>query len=364
MSSIKNAEVALGFMAFIYKLMEYCSTLLAGSPASHLAQLDAVETKAFKIIRISHAESECMGPKLRHRRQVCAGDEWSYHQPPSGETAVGQRDEAAGSSMAKESGAYSGEDYKSHFQPREYFKRNLRGLQRPQEGNYLPWALKKLHQVFSHSDLHGHRLLDVGSGPSIYQILSAGEAFDDIYLSDFTEVNRNELHLWLADSPEAFNWSPIIQYVCDLEGNGDTCESKSERLRRKVKSVLFCDVNQDPPVCGIDPPFDCILTTLCLEAACLDIEMYHQAVGRLAGLLKAGGHLVMVVTLEETFYQVGNKRFYCLTLSEATVQEALIKAGFSITVYEKCCRSEFADAYANFTAILLVVAQKNPLKQQ
>uniref|UniRef100_UPI00358EC49C nicotinamide N-methyltransferase-like n=1 Tax=Myxine glutinosa TaxID=7769 RepID=UPI00358EC49C len=274
------------------------------------------------------------------------------------------RDEAPGSTMAKESGAYSGEDYKSHFQPREYFRNNLGGLQRPQEGNFLPWPLKKLHQVFSHSDLHGHRLLDVGSGPSIYQILSASEAFDDIYLSDFTEVNGNELHLWLEDSPEAFNWSPIIQYVCDLEGNGDTCESKSERLRRKVKSVLFCDVNQDPPVCGIDPPFDCILTTFCLEVACLDIEMYHQAVGRLAGLLKAGGHLVMLVALEETFYQVGNKRFWCLELSEATVQEALIKAGLSITVYEKCCRSEFGDAPSDFTSILLIVAQKNPLKQQ
>uniref|UniRef100_UPI00358F69CE nicotinamide N-methyltransferase-like n=1 Tax=Myxine glutinosa TaxID=7769 RepID=UPI00358F69CE len=228
----------------------------------------------------------------------------------------------------------------------------------------LLFSFTKSYQVFSHSDLHGHRLLDVGSGPSIYQILSASEAFDDIYLSDFTEVNRNELHLWLADSPEAFNWSPIIQYVCDLEGNGDTCESKSERLRRKVKSVLSCDVNQDPPVCGIDPPFDCILTTFCLEVACLDIEMYHQAVGRLAGLLKAGGHLVMLDTLEETFYHVGNKRFCSLPLSEATVQEALIKAGLSITVYEKCCRSEFGDAHSNFTSILLIVAQKNPLKQQ
>ena len=36
--------------AFIHSLMEYCSPLWAGAPASHLAQLDAVETKAIKII--------------------------------------------------------------------------------------------------------------------------------------------------------------------------------------------------------------------------------------------------------------------------------------------------------------------------
>ena len=39
-------------------------------PASHLAQLDAVETKAFKIIGISRDEAESMGLTLRHCRQV------------------------------------------------------------------------------------------------------------------------------------------------------------------------------------------------------------------------------------------------------------------------------------------------------
>ena len=50
--------------------MEYCSPLLAGSPASHPAQLDAVETKAFNITGISHAEAESMGLSLSHHREV------------------------------------------------------------------------------------------------------------------------------------------------------------------------------------------------------------------------------------------------------------------------------------------------------
>ena len=50
--------------------MEYCSSLWAGTPASHLAQLDAMETKAYKIIGMSHDEAESMGLLLSHRRQV------------------------------------------------------------------------------------------------------------------------------------------------------------------------------------------------------------------------------------------------------------------------------------------------------
>ena len=50
--------------------MEYCSPRSAGSPASHLTELDAVEIKAFKIIEISHDEAEFMGRTLCHHRKV------------------------------------------------------------------------------------------------------------------------------------------------------------------------------------------------------------------------------------------------------------------------------------------------------
>ena len=50
--------------------MEYCSLLWAGAPASHIAQFDTVETKAFKVIGISRDEAESMGLSLHHCRQV------------------------------------------------------------------------------------------------------------------------------------------------------------------------------------------------------------------------------------------------------------------------------------------------------
>ena len=41
--------------------MEYCSPLWAGAATSRLAQLDAMESKAFKIIGISRDGAEYMG---------------------------------------------------------------------------------------------------------------------------------------------------------------------------------------------------------------------------------------------------------------------------------------------------------------
>ena len=60
------------YKAFICSLMKYCSPLWAGTPASHLTLLDAVETKAFRIIGSSRDEAESLGLSLCHCRQVGA----------------------------------------------------------------------------------------------------------------------------------------------------------------------------------------------------------------------------------------------------------------------------------------------------
>ena len=57
-------SLTLWKMLFIYLLMTLPSAVTS------LAQLDAMETKAFKIIGISLDEAESMGLSLRHRRQV------------------------------------------------------------------------------------------------------------------------------------------------------------------------------------------------------------------------------------------------------------------------------------------------------
>ena len=69
-SFLGTPELLSSCMAFIHSFMEYCSPLWAGSPASHLAQLDTVETKTFKIIGISCAGAEYVGLSLCHHRKV------------------------------------------------------------------------------------------------------------------------------------------------------------------------------------------------------------------------------------------------------------------------------------------------------
>lgn len=79
-------------------------------------------------------------------------------------------------------------------------------------------------------DVGGELLVDIGSGPTIYQVLSGCEVFSKVLLTDFLEVNRQELRRWVQDEGGSkLDWTPYLQHVCKLEG-------------RRYSEVLFKSV--------------------------------------------------------------------------------------------------------------------------
>ncbi|XP_009570188.2 nicotinamide N-methyltransferase [Cuculus canorus] len=252
---------------------------------------------------------------------------------------------------------FTGTDvYQRTFNPQEYLKEfyNLSDSNN-QPNTFLINNLKSLHKMFSLDGLKGDTLIDIGCGPTIYQLLSACENFQEIFASDYTDQNRRELEKWLRKEPGAFDWSPVVQYVCELEGNREAWAAKEERLRKKVKQVLKCDVTKANPVAL--PPVDCIVSTLCLEAACKDLATFRSAVRNIGALVKPGGHLVLLTVLQETFYAFNNQVFSCLRLEKNMVEEAVEAAGFDVRLSEmQPCPP--GDPRADCENVLSLVARK------
>ncbi|NP_001396196.1 nicotinamide N-methyltransferase isoform 5 [Mus musculus] len=119
-----------------------------------------------------------------------------------------------------ESGFTSKDTYLSHFNPRDYLEKYYSfGSRHCAENEILRHLLKNLFKIFCLGAVKGELLIDIGSGPTIYQLLSACESFTEIIVSDYTDQNLWELQKWLKKEPGAFDWSPVVTYVCDLEGN-------------------------------------------------------------------------------------------------------------------------------------------------
>ena len=70
-------------------------------------------------------------------------------------------------------------------------------------GKCGPWSppqvlvIQKEYSYSKTGGLEGKLLIDIGSGPTIYQFLSACESFQEIIATDYTDKNLQELEKWL-----------------------------------------------------------------------------------------------------------------------------------------------------------------------
>uniref|UniRef100_A0A8C0I0V7 Indolethylamine N-methyltransferase n=1 Tax=Balaenoptera musculus TaxID=9771 RepID=A0A8C0I0V7_BALMU len=258
---------------------------------------------------------------------------------------------------------YTGEDYKKEFDSQNYLKTYYTfDSGTVAENEIFKFNLKNLFETFSSAGVRGVVLINTGPGPTIYQLLSACEAFREIIASDYSEQNPREVKKWLKKEPGAYDWSPAMQYVCELEGDRyPRPPSRSDEVSPSPRRrLLKCDANQPHPLGPAQvPPVDCVLTLLALECACHDVDAYRAAGRGLVSLLKPGGHLDTAVALRTQRYMVGAKKFFGLHLEKETVEKALQEAGCQVL---RCQYSpvSYSEAHCINEGICFVVARKGP----
>ncbi|XP_071148043.1 nicotinamide N-methyltransferase-like [Mytilus edulis] len=204
-----------------------------------------------------------------------------------------------------------------------------------EEGDFLTFVLMALHDIFKAGNVHGKTLLDIGTGPTIHTVISACPYVQNIILSDYSQVNRDALGDWKEDKLQT--GSALCQFVLDIEGGKihKTVPERFEEIRQKIREILPVDVNKWPPIqLGNDCP-DIIVSSLCFEAACLEVQDYKKIVQNVGRLMTPGCHLVVIGVLDQTFYRVGNFRFSCLKISESDLKAVYATNGFDIKSWKE-----------------------------
>ncbi|XP_065425225.1 nicotinamide N-methyltransferase-like [Chrysemys picta bellii] len=227
------------------------------------------------------------------------------------------------------------EALEKRFDPKEFLKAYYSFDSTSSEKNdILMFFLRNFFKTFILDGVKGNTLIRIGGVPSILELLSACESFKEIIIIQNTDRNCQELQKWLKKEPGAFNWTPVVKYACELEGDRKKWAEKEEKLRRTVKQVLECDVTKFNPVTFASlPPADCLL--LChLDASCNDLSTYRAALKNFSSLLKPGGHLLMVNAMKCSHFVVGQQKFPCLFLEKEVLEEAVKEAGYDILQFE------------------------------
>ncbi|XP_043910975.1 phenylethanolamine N-methyltransferase [Protopterus annectens] len=223
------------------------------------------------------------------------------------------------------------------FNPKAYLKNNYMPPRADfsTEDCVVPWKLRCLAEAFETGNIQGRTLMDIGSGPTIYQLLSACDYFDEIVMTDFLEINREEIHKWLQNDPDIFDWSPYIKHTCKIEGKGELWTEKLRKLREKVRCIYPIDIHQRRPLHPvIMKPVDALVSTFCLEAVSPDKESFDKALENITTLLKPKGYFLMIGALHETYYMAGEARIPVLAVNEQEVKESLISCGYKICIFK------------------------------
>ncbi|XP_078496153.1 nicotinamide N-methyltransferase-like isoform X2 [Lissotriton helveticus] len=188
-----------------------------------------------------------------------------------------------------------------------------------------------LCKTFASGVVKGETLIAMSIVPFFQWALPACEHFTDIILSCPTDKCISEVEKWRTNAPGALDLSHAAKMICETEGKGKEWPEKQNKLRRKIKLIVKYDVSKCNPLSPtILPQADCLLLTHCLAVHATNKDEFCSAFKNVSSLLKNGGHLVLLICAQQTFYMVGTFKFPQLSIDESLVRKALGDADYVI----------------------------------
>ena len=255
-----------------------------------------------------------------------------------------------------------GESYHTMFNPKDYLQMYYADVK---DNHVITCRMKPVYDFYKSLDATGLgsgglKVLDLGCGPVIANVISAAEIASEIVLAEYTELNRKEITKWLGKDSDAHDWTPFFTYiVTEVEGRSiQEIAVREEKLRSAIKAVVPCDLTKDPIMSSeYTQEYDVVQAFLSLEPASSSKEEYLSILKRIRLLVKPGGTFILysVQTSEElpgpAVYEVGEDvQFSDLRVSIEFVKSSLKSAGFNtIKTLPLAVDNEDTEDIATFT---------------
>ncbi|KAM5163610.1 indolethylamine N-methyltransferase-like [Mantella aurantiaca] len=222
----------------------------------------------------------------------------------------------------------------------------------------LIFPMKNLHYQFSSGRVTGKFLIDVSNGSIIHHLYSASKSFQKIVVLKTNEKCIMELSRWLHDRTGAYDWTHTSAAAAELEGNRDQYREKESRLKSSIKQILKCDFEKENITSPVELPLaDCVISGWILDAISKNEEEYMRNLEKTLNLLKLGGHLLLMSSIDVTYFTVGGERFHVFTYDESFVKNALSKLGLVIDYCAVQRRRNVSDL-TDYKAFMFTVAIK------
>ena len=234
----------------------------------------------------------------------------------------------------------------AQFDVKSYLK------ERYESPQWRSFAFTHCYSVFS--KYHGKwdpskaTLLELGGGPSLQIAIVGAPFFSSIIHSDFNDSCNKEIQLWVNRSPDAFNWTPAVEYSmkhCEGEAEREVdphaVVEREEEVRRKISAVVHCDATQEnvglPPGVIPDGGFDVVTARGCLTCGARTKEEFFQELKNIHSVLKEGGYLCAVICGRTSAYKIASedKELHSiLYVTDSDVRDGIVEAGLCLEEFQ------------------------------
>ncbi|KAG8539340.1 hypothetical protein GDO81_021046, partial [Engystomops pustulosus] len=179
--------------------------------------------------------------------------------------------------------------------------------------------------------IKGDILIDLSISSMIHHLYAACEFFKHIIVLKVNDRCILELKRWVDTRTGAFHWGHVTKLHAEIDEKSYEFQDKEGKVRSAMQHVVKCNLEKENMTEPIDlPPADCIISAWLLDVICKDKDDYIKYLRKFLKLLKPGGHLILVGSLEVTYFKIHKEKFHCFTYDEKFVREVLVGEGFKI----------------------------------
>lgn len=208
----------------------------------------------------------------------------------------------------------------------------------------------------------GGTLLEFSGGPTIYSLISAAKKVSQIHFSDRLASNLEEVKRWQQGTNDSFDWDPFIKRAVELEGgradNVYDIEERKKLIRSKITAYFYCNAFHKIPL--LKTPrvyYDIINVNFVPESITSRRDKWLLALKNITSLVKPGGLFIITALKHAAYYELGDKVFPAVDISEIDLMDVLEVNGFA----KKSIRYKTIKAmpYRGYKGMIFMKAVKN-----
>lgn len=175
------------------------------------------------------------------------------------------------------------------------------------------------------------KVLDFGAGPTVVHALAAVPYSAEIHVADYLQDNLDEVDRWLSKRPGAFDWSPFISRIIEIEGGQPDLvkiEEREEQLRLKTRVLLRCDASLTNPLFERQDRYPLVISTFCADSATSSKDVWRAYMKNIFNLVQPSGTMLLAALKECGYYRIGDDFFPSANVSEQNVKDIFLENGF------------------------------------